>query len=152
MKLFVDLLLVATNSFFFITLKDVEKARDSYPVCCFTYTESKAVPLCCVGMKGERRCSSNSFLTSALPGVSGCHALAAHCPRGSTPGTHLIGGWLGLRAGLDTKARGEILCLCWGSNPGCPVCSQTLCWLRGKRKVGLSCCKEIQHFMAKPLL
>jgi hypothetical protein len=28
---------------------------------------------------------------------------------------------VGLRAGLDTEARGKILCLCRGSNPGRPV-------------------------------
>jgi hypothetical protein len=36
---------------------------------------------------------------------------------------HWIGGWVGLRAGLDTEARGKILCFCWGSNPGRPVCN-----------------------------
>jgi hypothetical protein len=44
------------------------------------------------------------------------------------PGTHWIGGWVGLRAGLDTEARGKILCLCRGSNPGSLFCSQTLYW------------------------
>jgi hypothetical protein len=29
--------------------------------------------------------------------------------RERTPGTHWIGGWVGLRAGLDTEARGKIL-------------------------------------------
>jgi hypothetical protein len=39
-------------------------------------------------------------------GVSGqCHAPAALCPREITPVTHWIGGWVGLRAGLDTEAR-----------------------------------------------
>jgi hypothetical protein len=33
---------------------------------------------------------------------------------------------VGLRAGLDTEARGKILCLCLGPDPGRPVCSQTL--------------------------
>jgi hypothetical protein len=32
------------------------------------------------------------------------------------PCTHWTGGWLGLRTGLDTEARGKILCLCRGSN------------------------------------
>jgi hypothetical protein len=31
-----------------------------------------------------------------------------------------IGGWVGLRAGLDTEARGKIICLCQRSNPGRP--------------------------------
>jgi hypothetical protein len=43
-----------------------------------------------------------------------------------TPSTHWIGGWVGLRTDLDTKGKGRILCLCQGSNPGHPVCSQTL--------------------------
>jgi hypothetical protein len=46
------------------------------------------------------------------------HAPAALYPRERTPGTYWIGGWVGLRAGLDTEARGKILCLCRGSNPG----------------------------------
>jgi hypothetical protein len=32
---------------------------------------------------------------------------------------------VGFRAGLDTEARGRILCLCRGSNPFRPVCGQT---------------------------
>jgi hypothetical protein len=39
-------------------------------------------------------------------GVSGqCHAPAALCPGERTPGTHCTGGWVGLRAGLDTDVR-----------------------------------------------
>jgi hypothetical protein len=37
-------------------------------------------------------------------------------PGERTPGTHCTGGWVGFRAGLDTEARGKILCLCRGSN------------------------------------
>jgi hypothetical protein len=47
-----------------------------------------------------------------------------------TPSTHWIGGWVGLRAGLDTEARRKTLCSCRESNPGHPVCTQTLYWLR----------------------
>jgi hypothetical protein len=47
-------------------------------------------------------------------------------PREMTPGTHWIGDWVGLRAGLDTAARGKILFLFRGSNPGSPVRNQTL--------------------------
>jgi hypothetical protein len=47
-------------------------------------------------------------------------------PQEWTPGTHWIGYWVGLRAGLDTEARWKVLCLCLGSHPGCPMCSQTL--------------------------
>jgi hypothetical protein len=60
-------------------------------------------------------------------GVSGQHhAPAALNPRGRTPGTHWTGGWVGPRAGLDTETRRKILCVCWGSNPGRPVRSQSL--------------------------
>jgi len=60
-------------------------------------------------------------------GVSGqCHALAAIYPQESASGSHWIGGWVGLRAGLDTEASGKILCLYRGSNPDRPVCSQMI--------------------------
>jgi hypothetical protein len=45
---------------------------------------------------------------------------------GKGPSIHWIEGWMGLRAGLNTKVRGKILCSCWGSNLIRPVCSQTL--------------------------
>jgi hypothetical protein len=38
-------------------------------------------------------------------------------PRERTPGTHWIGGWMVLRAGVDTEARGKVLYLFRGSNP-----------------------------------
>jgi hypothetical protein len=66
----------------------------------------------------ERKYSSYSFSTSALDGVSGqLHAPAALFPGKRTPGTHCTGGWVGLRACLDTEARAKILCPCRGSNP-----------------------------------
>jgi hypothetical protein len=36
----------------------------------------------------------------------------------------------GPRAGLDAQTTRKILCLCWGSNPGHPVHSQTLYHLK----------------------
>jgi hypothetical protein len=45
------------------------------------------------------------------------HDPAALCPGERTPGTHFTGGWVGLRAGLDTEVKGEILCPCRGSKP-----------------------------------
>jgi hypothetical protein len=55
-------------------------------------------------------------------GVSGQrHPPAAIYPRIKNP---LDKGWVGLRAGLDTEARGKIICLYRGSNPGLPVCIQ----------------------------
>jgi hypothetical protein len=60
-------------------------------------------------------------------GVSGQHhAPAVLYPGEGTPGTHCTGGWVGPRAGLDAEARGKILCLCRGSNPGHPVHSHTI--------------------------
>jgi hypothetical protein len=66
--------------------------------------------------------SSYSFTTSALDGVSGQrHAPAALYRREWTHGTHCTGGWVGPRTGLDTVARGKILCLFRESNLGHPV-------------------------------
>jgi hypothetical protein len=42
-------------------------------------------------------------------------------PGERTPGPHCTGGWVGPRAGLDTEARGKIVCPCRGSNPDRPV-------------------------------
>jgi hypothetical protein len=71
---------------------------------------------------GARRYSSYSFLTS---GLDGCEWSASRpgsaLPRGKTPSTHCTGGWVDPRAGLDTEARGKILCPCWESNPDRPV-------------------------------
>jgi hypothetical protein len=77
--------------------------------------------------------SCYSFLASAPDGVSSQpRTPAALCPREDaerTSGTHWVGGWVGLRAGLDTEARGEILYLCRESNAVRPGYSQALYWL-----------------------
>jgi hypothetical protein len=53
-------------------------------------------------------------------GVSGQrHAPAVLLPPGKGP--HCTGGWVGPRAGLDTEARGKILCPRRESNPDSPV-------------------------------
>jgi hypothetical protein len=44
------------------------------------------------------------------------HAPAALNPLVKDPGTHWTEGWVDPRVGLDTEARGKILCLCRGSN------------------------------------
>jgi hypothetical protein len=82
----------------------------------------KGVPLRHAGDKGERIYRSYSFLTSILMRVTARPRFTT----GKDPGTHLKGGWVGLRASLDSEATGKILCLCRGSNLGCPVCSQAL--------------------------
>jgi hypothetical protein len=86
--------------------------------CIWSYIpKRKAVPLPPCRRQGERLYSSYSFLTSILYGMSGQrHALIARSPWGKDPGTHCIGGWVGLRAGLNTEARGKNLCLCRRSN------------------------------------
>jgi hypothetical protein len=56
------------------------------------------------------------------------HSPIALCGRERTPVTHWIWGSAGLRAGLDTEARGKILCIFRVSNPVRRVCSQTLYW------------------------
>jgi hypothetical protein len=48
------------------------------------------------------------------------HAPAALCPEEKAPGTHCTGGWVGLRASLNTEVRVKILCPCRGSNPDRP--------------------------------
>jgi hypothetical protein len=58
-------------------------------------------------------------------GVGGVMPWLRFTPGKGPPSTHWIEEWVGLRAGLDTEARGKILCL-WGLNPSHPVCSQTL--------------------------
>jgi hypothetical protein len=64
---------------------------------------------------GERVYSSYSFTSSVLDGGewSASRPGRALPPRKDPHGTHCTGGWVGLRAGLDTEARGKIRCLCW---------------------------------------
>jgi hypothetical protein len=70
------------------------------------HVKVKAVPLLPCRHQGGEGYSSNPFLTSALDG-SEWHTPAVLYPQESTPSTHWIGGWVGLRAGLDTEVRGE---------------------------------------------
>jgi hypothetical protein len=46
-----------------------------------------------------------------------------------THSTHWMQGLVGLRTCLGTEARRKMLCLCWESNPGHPVCGHRLYWL-----------------------
>jgi hypothetical protein len=75
--------------------------------------------------------SCYSFLTSALDGGEWSASRPGHAlPPGKDPRYPLTGGWVGIRAGLDTEDTGKVLCLCRGLNPGPPVCSQTLYVIR----------------------
>jgi hypothetical protein len=81
------------------------------------------------GACGKRTYSSYSFLTSALYG--GEWSASTPGPRFS-PGTHCTGGWVVLRAGLDTEARVKILLPLPEIEPRShsrPVRNQTLYWL-----------------------
>jgi hypothetical protein len=64
-------------------------------------------------------------------GVSGQrHSPIALYPQENTSDTHCTGSWVGLRAGLDTEARGKILLPGIETrSPDRPVRSQTLYWL-----------------------
>jgi hypothetical protein len=81
------------------------------------------------GAWGERRYSSYSFLTSELDrGAWSATPSDRALPWGKDPPppVNWTEGWVGPRASLDAEARGKILCLCRGPNPGRPVRSQTL--------------------------
>jgi hypothetical protein len=91
--------------------------------------KGKVVPLRSIEAHlSDRRYSSYCFLTPALEGGEWSESRPGRAlpPGERPPSTHCIGGWVGPRAGLDAEARGKILCLCRGSNPGRPVPSQTL--------------------------
>jgi hypothetical protein len=63
--------------------------------------------------------SSYSFLTSALEQVKWLSSRPDRALRPGKAHRHQLDRRL---CGLDTQARGKILCLCRGSNPGRPVC------------------------------
>ena len=55
------------------------------------------------GPEGEYRYSSTLYLTSALDGVGGERHAPADLPPGERPDAHCIGGWVGLRTGMDGR-------------------------------------------------
>jgi hypothetical protein len=62
-----------------------------------------------MALEGVRMNSSYSFMTSALDGVEwSAPRPAALWPGERTTGIYCTGGWVGLRAGLDTEVRGKI--------------------------------------------
>jgi hypothetical protein len=80
--------------------------------------------------KGERKYSAYLFLTLAVPEVTSQHHKPfALYPQGKDPISHCIGGWVGLRAGLDSETRGKNSLPLPGMELSRPVCSQTLYWL-----------------------
>jgi hypothetical protein len=76
---------------------------------------------CHGGAWGERRYSSYCDLCTRWGWVVSVTPRPRFTPGERTPGTNWIGGWVSLRAGLDTQARGKVRCLCRGSNPDRPV-------------------------------
>jgi hypothetical protein len=72
----------------------------------------------------ERRYSSYSFGTIWWWVVS-VTPRPRFTPGERTPGTHWIGGWVGLRAGLDAETGVKILCFCRRSNRDRPARTQT---------------------------
>jgi hypothetical protein len=100
---------------------------ESFNVVKFWILILKVVTLCSLRMKEERMYSSYSFFTSALKGVSGQRqAPSMFYPQEKDLQYPLDTGWVRLRAGLGTEARGNIISPCRGSNAGRPVCSQSL--------------------------
>jgi hypothetical protein len=96
------------------------RIRNGFFLTVYQTVKSKAVPLHAMEVLGGRggiAYSSYSFTTSAVDGGE----WSASRPGESTPGTHCTGGWVSLRAGLDTEVRGKIFCPCQGSNPDRPV-------------------------------
>jgi hypothetical protein len=83
----------------------------------YTETTGKILRLCRRSNPGRPVYSEDIILTELTQLPS---------PLGKNPGTHWIGGWVGLRADLDTGTTGGILSFCRRSNPGSPVSSQTL--------------------------
>jgi hypothetical protein len=46
-----------------------------------------------------------------------CWGVVCFTPGERAPGTHWIGGWIGLRTGLDAVEKRKISCPYWESNP-----------------------------------
>jgi len=62
--------------------------------------------------------------------VSGQLSCTGHfTPRERAPTTHWIGGWVGLRVGLDAVEKSNIPLACRESNTGRPARGLVLCWL-----------------------
>jgi hypothetical protein len=79
---------------------------------------------CHAGAKGGVIAPTHSRPRHYKGGTGRRHARAALYPRGKDPlGTNLTGGWVGLRAGLDTEARGKDFSLSLsGIEPQSSIC------------------------------
>jgi hypothetical protein len=86
-----------------------------FKICSFWWGKRKAVPLHAMVALGGRE---GRAPTHSWPRTRWGWVVSVTPP---PPGTHCTGGWVGLRAGLDTKVRGKILCPYRGSNPDRPV-------------------------------
>jgi hypothetical protein len=84
---------------------------------------SKAVPLHAMEARGGRGgiAPTHSRPRHYMGWVVSVTPRPRFYPRGTEPRTHWIGGWVGPRAGLGTEVRGNIFCLCRGSNLDRPV-------------------------------
>jgi hypothetical protein len=58
--------------------------------------------------------------------VSGQLQLQPLCLREMSLSTHWLGGWAGLRAGLDAVEKRKVSCSRWEWNPGTSACSPSL--------------------------
>jgi hypothetical protein len=74
------------------------------------------------GVLGEWMYNSTHYLTSALDGGEWLASLPGRfIPSKTAPGTHWIGGWVGLRAVLETVVKRKIHSLRRESNPRTPT-------------------------------
>jgi hypothetical protein len=99
------------------------KSHLNREICWYAITEHNINSNGKEGKVKQYRYSSYSFSTSALDGgeCSASRPGRAFTRGERTPSTHCTGRWVGPRAGLDTGARGKILCPRRGSNPDRPV-------------------------------
>jgi hypothetical protein len=102
-----------TVSKIYAAIQEWNPSHNMYYICFFSNPSTRH------GGAWEERYSSYSFSTSALDGGQWPVSRPGRAfTRGERiPGTHCTGGWVGLRAGLDSEVRGKILCPRRGSNP-----------------------------------
>jgi hypothetical protein len=92
----------------------------------FQYKDKVQVKSLCLtkqeGVLGEWRYSSTHYLTSALEGGERSASRPGRfTPKETAPGTHWIGGWVGITSVLDAVAKRKILSPRRESNPRTPI-------------------------------